>query len=473
VSAPVKTTVSEVGDSRVRIEVEVEPADVEKSIERTARELAGEMKVPGFRKGKVPAQMVIQRIGREAVVEETLRAALPDWYERALLASGVNPVGDPKLDVPSMPDAGEPLAFSIEVAVRPEAQLGDYKGLEVGRAEPEVPEEAVDAELERLREGFGSLKPVEREAGDGDYLLIDYKATTEGEPIEGADARDFLLELGAEGMLEGFDEALGGAKAGEERTAEIHFPDDYQPERLAGKDAEFEISVKEVREKQLPELGDDFASEASEFDTLEELRADIADKIRAALDRQAAESFRESAVDAAVEKATVNVPEDVVTARATEMWERVERSLAARGIAPESYLEMQDRTREDVIGDARPDAEQQLKREAVLVAVAEAESLEVSDDELTESLSHAAEHEGVKPAKLLEQLRSSGRDSLLREDLMLRKAADVIADSAEPIALEKAAAREQIWTPEKERGEKGGLWTPGDGPPPEDTEDAR
>ena len=224
-SDSVKTSVAELEDSRVRIEVEVEPGEVEKGIERTARQLAGEMKVPGFRKGKVPAQMVIQRIGREAVIEETLRASLPDWYERALLASGVNPVGDPKLDVPSMPDAGEPLAFSIEVAVRPEAKLGDYRGLEVGRAEPEVPDEAVDAELERLREGFASLKPVEREAGEGDYLLIDYKAMADGEPIEGAEARDFLLELGAEGMLEGFDEALGGAKAGEERTAEISFPD--------------------------------------------------------------------------------------------------------------------------------------------------------------------------------------------------------------------------------------------------------
>jgi trigger factor len=468
-----KTSVAELADSRVRIEVEVDPGEVQKSVDRTARELAGEMKIPGFRKGKVPAEMVIQRVGREAVVEETLRAALPDWYERALLSSGVNPVGDPKLDVPSMPASGEPLSFSIEVAVRPEARLGDYKELEVGRAKPEVPQEAVEAELERLREGFASLRPVEREASEGDFLLVDYKATANGEPIEGAEARDFLLELGAEGMLEGFDEALAGAKAGEDRTAEIHFPDDYRPEQLAGTDASFEIAVKEVREKQLPELDDEFASEASEFDTLEELRADVSEKIGAALDRQATESFREAAVDAAVERATVTVPDDVVAARATEMWERVERSLAARGIAPETYLKMQDRTREELISDARPDAEQQLKREAVLAAVAAAESLEVSDEELAESLSHAAEHEGVEPAKLVERLRSTGRDALLREDMKLRKAADVIADSAQPIALEKAAAREQIWTPEKERDDKGGLWTPGDGPPSEDAQDDR
>ena len=467
-----RTSVTELDDSRVRIEVEVDAADFEKGMDRTARGLAGEMKVPGFRKGKVPPQMVLQRIGRDAVVEETLRSSLPDWYERALLDSGVNPVGDPKLDVPTMPEAGEPLSFSIEVAVRPRATLGDYKGLEVGRGEPEVPGEAVDAELERLREGFASLRPVERAASERDYLLVDYVARADGEPIEGAEERDFLLELGAEGMLEGFDEALAGAKAGEARTAEITFPEGYRPERLAGTDATFEITVKEVREKQLPDLDDDFASEASEFDTLDELRADIAEKIRGALARQAEEGFREAAVDAAVENATVDVPEDVVGARATEMWERVERARTPRGLAPATNQNNHAPPREDVISDARPDAEQQLKREAVLAAVAEAEGLEVSDDELAESLSHAAEHEGVKPEQLLERLRSNGRDALLREDLLLRKAADVIAGSAKPIPLETAAAREEIWTPGSERGESSQLWTPGSGEPAEPAEPA-
>jgi trigger factor len=461
-----KTAVTELPDSRVRVEVDVDAADLDKRLERTARDLASEMRIPGFRKGKVPTEMVIQRVGRDAVLEETLRGSLPEWYERALLDAGINPVGDPKLDVPAMPAAGEPLSFSIEVAVRPPAKLGDYTGLEVGRAEPEVPNEAVDAEIERLREGFASLKPVEREARDGDFLLVDYRGLAEGEPIEGAEARDFLLELGAEGLLDGFDAALAGAKAGEQRTAEVRFPDDYRPERLAGKQASFEITVKEVREKELPELDDEFASEASEFDTLDELRDDVAEKIRVALDRQVEEQFREAAVDAAVAKANVDVPDEVVTARATEMWERVERSLEGRGIAPESYLRMQDRTRDQVIADARGDAEQQLKREAVLAAVADAEQIEVSDAELADSLRHAAEHEGTSAEQLLDRLRTSGRDALLREDLRLRNAADTIAESAKPIALEQAAAREKLWTPEKEREEKGALWTPGSGPPP-------
>jgi trigger factor len=472
-AAPLKATVSEPGDSRARIDVEVDATELENRLKRTAIDIAREMKMPGFRKGKVPAEIVIQRVGREGVLEETLRSALPEWYERALLESGVNPVGDPKLDVPAMPAEGEPLRFSVEVAVRPQAELGDYRGLEVGRAEAEAPPEAVEAELERLQEGFASLKPVEREAREGDYVLVDYAGTSDGEAIEGAEAHDFLLELGTESLLDGFDEALSGARAGDQRTASVRFPDDYQPEQLAGKDASFEIRVKEVREKELPALDDEFASSASEFDTLDELREDVADKVRAAFERQIEQQFREAAVDAAVAEAKVDVPDDVVTARATEMWERVERSLQARGIAPESYLQMQNRSRDDVIAEARDDAEQQLKREAVLAAVADAEQVEITDAELVESLRHAAEHDNVTPERLLERLRSSGRDALLVEDLRLRKAADAIAESAQPIALEQAAAREKIWTPEKEREEKGGLWTPGSGPPPGDAEDAR
>lgn len=455
-----KTSVQELPASRVRVEVDVDAADLDRRLERTARGLGRELKIPGFRKGKVPAQVVMQRIGRDAVMDETLREALPEWYERALLDAGVIPIGDPQLDVAGVPREGEPLSFSIEVAVRPKAKLGSYRKLEVGRAEPEVPDDAVDAELERLREGMSSLRPVDREARKGDFLLVDYSGEIDGEPFEGADARDFLLELGAEGLLEGFDEALTGAKAGEEREVEVHFPDGYRPEHLAGQDATFKVAVKEVREKQLPELDDELAVQASEFDTLDELREDIEAKIGEALEQRADEEFRETAVDAAAAEATVEVPDEIVAARATEMWERVERQLQARGIAPESYLRMQNRSREELISEARPDAERALKREAVLAAIADEESIEVSDEELIESLRHSAEHEKTSPEKLLEQLRSAGRDSLLREELRLRKAADLVAESARPIPIEQAQAREKLWTPEKEKAPEGGLWTP-------------
>src|SRR3954469_23110893 len=333
-----ETTVKELADSRVRVDVDVDPKDVEGSIARTAQQLGQEMKLPGFRKGKVPPEMVVQRLGRQTVLTQALESSLGDWYERAMVESGVNPVGDPKLDLSDLPEEGKPLRFSIEVAVRPGAELGEYKGIEVGRAEPEVPAEAVDTEINRLREGFASLNPVDREAKEGDVVLIDYEGKIDGEPFEGGTARDYLLELGEGRVLPELEKGLVGAKPGEERTVSVPFPDDYPAEEVAGKNAEFDVKVKEVREKELPELNDDFASEASEFDTLDELREDISGRIREILDGQVAERFREDALDAVVAKSKVDLPDSVIEARAEEMWRRVERSLRRQGMEPDNYL---------------------------------------------------------------------------------------------------------------------------------------
>ncbi len=458
-----KTTVTELGDSRARVDVAIGADEVEKRLEGAAQQLAGDMRVPGFRKGKVPAELVIQRVGRETVLEQALRDSLAEWYERALLETGITPIGDPKLNVESLPEAGEDLEFSIEVGVRPPAKLGEYKGLEVGKVEPEVPEDAVQGELDRLREGFAGLNPVERPAAAGDILVIDYSGTVDGEPFEGSEATDLTVELGAETLLQEFDEALAGASAGDEVTVEVDFPEEHRPETLAGKKASFTVKVKEVREKELPELDDDFASEASEFETLDELRNEIRSRIAAALEQRSEDDFRAATVDAAAEGATIDLPKELVHARAHDMWERLERSLSARGIDPAMYVQMQGKSREELVTDMEDDARQALKREAVLEAVAGAEGIEVSDEDLLEALGPADGDE--EPQKLLDNLREAGRDGLLRSEVRLRKAADVIAESAKPIPAEQAAARDQIWTPEKEEAEpekaEAGLWMPG------------
>ena len=261
-----KTSVTELPDSRVRVDVDVAPDDVDRGISRAARGLARDMRLPGFRKGKAPPSLIIQRVGREAVLQQALRDSLPEWYERALLDSGVSPVGDPDIEVTSVPDdEGEPLSFQFEVGVRPPAELGEYKGLEVGRPETDVPDDVVERELERLRENFARLEDVERPAAKGDFVLVDFRGTVDGEPFEGGEAHDELVELGSGRLIEGFEEQLEGASAGEQREVKITFPDDYRAEQLAGKDASFEITVKEVREKVLPELDDEFAANAGGF----------------------------------------------------------------------------------------------------------------------------------------------------------------------------------------------------------------
>jgi trigger factor len=461
----VKTSVTELPDSRVRVDVDVEPEDVDRGISRAARGLARDMRLPGFRKGKAPPSLIIQRVGREAVLQQALRDSLPEWYERALLSSGVNPVGDPSIEVTSVPDdEGEPLSFQFEVGVRPPAELGDYKGLEVGRPETDVPDDVLERELEQLRENFARLEAVERPAAKGDFVLVDFRGTVDGEPFEGGEANDELVELGSGRLIEGFEEQLEGASAGEQREVKITFPDDYRAEQLAGKDASFEITVKEVREKVLPDLDDEFAASAGGFDTLDELRDDIREKLHTAAEERTEAEFRLAAVDAAVDASKVEVPAEILSGRAAERWERVERQIAAQGLDPAAYLRMQGKTREEIIEESKPDAERELKREAVLSAIADAEGIDVSEEEMLEALEHTAEHERTSPEKLLERLRKAGRDSLVREDLRIRKTIDLLAESAKPIPLAQAEARERLWTPDKERQseqEGAGLWTPG------------
>jgi trigger factor len=460
-----RTSVTQLGDSRVRVEVGIEPDAVEQRVARAAGQLAGDMRIPGFRKGKVPAELVIQRVGREAVVEQALRDSLAEWYERALLETGITPIGDPNLNVESLPGPGEELEFSIEVAVRPPAQLGDYKGLEVGKPEADVPDDAVQGELDRLREGFAALNPVDRPAAAGDILVIDYAGTIDGEPFEGSEATDLTVELGAEALLPEFDEALTGASAGDEVEVEVTLPEGSAPEELAGKAATFRVTAKEVREKELPDLDDDFAAEASEFDTLDELREQIRSRIAEALEQRADDEFRAAAVDAAAANATIDLPKELVHARAHDMWDRFERSLSSRGIDPSAYAQMQGKNREELVTDMESEAERALRREATLAAVADAEAIDVSDADLLQALGPGEGDEA--PEKLLANLAKTGRDSLLRSEIRLRKAADVIADSAKPIPAEQAAARDKLWTPEKEQAEsesepaESGLWTPG------------
>jgi trigger factor len=463
-----QTTLKELPNSRVEVAVEVAAADVEKATSRAARAMAKEMRMPGFRAGKAPPSLVIQRLGFGPVLQEAIRDALPEWYELALFDAGVSPIGDPSIEMVSTPeDEGESLQFKFEVGVRPGAKLGTYKGLEVGKEEKEVPDEIVDTEVERIREGFARLDTVEREAADGDLLVMDFEGFIDGSAFEGGAAEEQSLTLGSGQFIPGFEDQLAGAKAGEDREVNVTFPADYQAEHLAGKEALFKVKVKEVREKILPELDDDFASEASEFDTLEELRADISEKVGAALGSRAEEDFRVAAIDAAVAEAAVEVPDELATARAGERWERMERQLAGRGMDPDAFLQMQGKTRDELIEETKPDAEKELRREAVVTAIAEAEGIEVSEAEMVEALEHSAEHERTTPEKLLERLRQSGRDTMIREDLRAQKAIELVAESAKPIPKEqaderqgKADAREKLLAPEG-KAKSGELWTPG------------
>ena len=446
----VKTTVTELPESRVRVEAEVAADEVERRVQDTARRLGRELKMPGFRKGKVPPPMVIQRVGRDYVLDETVRGTLGRWYVEALDASGIHPVGEPDVDLGDLPKPGDPLTFTIEIGVRPVAQLGDYKGVEAPRRDPEAADEAVQAELDALRERAARLDTVEEPASDGDFVVMDYVGSIDGETFAGGEGRDQLLELGSGRLIPGFEEQLTGATAGEERTIDVTFPDDYGAEHLAGKAAQFAVTIKEVKRKELPELDDEFASEQVGFDTLGELKEDIATKLREADEQRADAEYREAVLDAVVAGATVTVPDALVEARARELWERMLHSLGHQGISKDAYLQISGKTEEEILDEAKPDAEQALRREAVIAAVIEAEDIAPSDGDVLAALQASATRESTTPEKLRERLESAGRLDELREDLAQRAAIDFLVEHANPIAPERAAAREKLWTPGKD-----------------------
>jgi trigger factor len=441
-----KTTVEELPESRVRVQAEVPAEEVQRRLAEAAGRMGRDLRMPGFRKGKVPAPVVIQRIGRDAVLDEAVRGSLSRWYVDAIDTAGIHPVGQPDVDLGDLPAEGQPLTFTIEIGVRPTATLGDVSKIEAPRREPAVSDEQIDEQIDRLRDQLGRLETVDKAAETGDYVVIDFKGSVEGEDGErdyfaGGEGRDHLLELGAGQFIPGFEEQLVGSKAADEKVVEVTFPEEYgSAPHLAGRPAQFEVTVNEVKAKQLPELDDDFATEAGGFDSIAELREDIATRMRETEERQIEAEFREAALDAVVAKATVEIPDSLVEARSRELFDQMLHSLSHRGINKDAYLRIAQKTEDELLEEARPDAEQALRREAVLTAFIEAEGIEPSEGDILDALQQSAVQQGTKPEKLRKRLEQSGRLDELIEDLAQRRAVEVIAERATPVPAEPAAA---------------------------------
>ncbi len=428
----VSTETEALPESRVRVQASVAPEEIDRRIKQSAQALGRSLRVPGFRTGKVPPPIVIQRIGRDAVLDEAVRDALPRWYASAVDDARLHPIGEPSIDLGELPGEGQPLTFSIEIGVRPTATLGTYKGLEVPRPDDEVADEAVDAEVESLRERSARLDTVERPAAEGDSVVMDFLGSIEGVAFEGGEGRDQMVELGSGRLVPGFEDQLQGAAAGEQKTVTVDFPDDYGAEALAGKQASFDVTVKEVKAKALPEVDEDFAIEQG-FDTVEELREDIRARLASQAEERSEGLYREAVLDAVVAGATVEAPPALIEARARELWDQMAHSLSHQGIQKEMYLQITGKTEDEIIEEGKPDAEVQLRREAVLAAVVEAEAIDPPDAELLEALAGDAERNEITPKKLLERIRSAGRLDALKEDVAQVKALDTLVEAAKPV----------------------------------------
>ena len=453
--ADVSTTVTELPESRVRVEAEVPAAEVEKRVAQAAKQLGRNLRVPGFRTGKVPPPVIIQRVGRDAVLDEAVRESIAGWYSAAIDRANVVPVGEPELNLAELPGEGEPLRFSIEIGVRPEAKLGDYEGLEVGRREANVGDEAIQAEVEALRERSAKLETTDRAAASGDFVVMDFLGTLDGEPFPGGEGRDQMVELGSGRLVPGFEEQLEGATAGDERTVKIEFPDDYGAAELAGREAEFAVTRQggqgqgPARARRRPRRRGRLrhARRAARGHPRAPLRGpDRADRRR--VPRGGASTPPSRPPRSTCPDALDRRP------RARAVGADGPHALATRGSRrrPTSRSPARARTRSSPRTASRPAATCAAR------PCSPPSSRPRASRPPTRSCSSRSSAppppSARSPKKLFERLRSSGRLDSLRDELAQRKAIDRIADSAKPISVEQAQAREKLWTPGRRRARK-------------------
>jgi trigger factor len=440
--------VEELAENRVRLTVEVPQADLQHAVEHATSDLARSVKVPGFRKGKVPTRVLEARIGRERIFSEAVESHIGGWFLNAAATTRIRPVAAPEYayDLPGSDE--EDFQFTATVSVQPKPEPADWTKLEVPYAEPEVPEEVIDQEVEELRAAVAELAPVEgRPARTGDVAVIDVLAES------GEGQRDLVVELGSGRLVEELERALTGASAGETKDVELAQPD--------GSVAKATVTLKDLKEKVLAPPDDELARAASEFDTLDELRADIERRIRDLLEEEADTAFRAAAVDALVEASGVRAEGPLVEARTRELLNAFARSLERRGISPEAYLQLAGQTPDELVERLRAEAELSVARELVLEAVADELGLEIEDAEIEELIREQAEAHGDDPDETVAQVFEGGGQETLRADLRLRKALDRVAAEVQRVPVEVARARESIWTPDKESPPTDTkLWTP-------------
>jgi trigger factor len=425
--------VTKLEDNKVRLDVEVSPEAVRAGLEAKVQELGRQVRVPGFRPGKAPRRVIENHLGRDYIYYEALQDRLPTWYSEAVVETDLRPIDKPEIHFDEPLDEEEGFKFSATVEVRPEASLGEYKGIEVPREEVEVPAEQVDEQLEQMRGQFATLAAVEdRPVGEGDFVIIDFRGEkmTTGEPLEGGKAEDYMLEVGRGELLPDFEENLVGMKAGDRKQFGVTFPADYAEESLRNQAVLFHVHLKEIKARDLPPLDDEFAKEASEFETLEELRSAVREQLEEAAERRADGEFRTRALDAVAEGVQVKVPEAMVEEKVDEMLGSFEQSLRAQGMEPGQYYQLAGTSADEVKDRVRPDAADTVKKELALDAVVAAEGIVADDHEVMHQIEHLAEDSERDPQEIAELMRNNGSYALLQEEIARSQALDFVVENA-------------------------------------------
>lgn len=416
-------------DNKVELKVEIEPERVNDALEQAYKKVVKDVEIPGFRKGKVPRKILEAQYGKEILHKDALDILIPEGYRDAIEEADIEPIDQPEIDDYYIAE-DEPATFSATVEVKPEVELGEYTGLGVEKEEVEVTEEDVEERIEHTSDQHSQLKSVDRDTvEDGDFAIIDFEGKIDGEPFEGGSGEEYSLEIGSNTFIPGFEEKLIGAKVGEETDVEVTFPEDYNAEDLAGEDAVFSVEVKEIKEKQKPELDDDFAKEASDFETMEEWRESIREEIKEQKEQQVEQEYENELLDKISENCEVNVPEKMVDNELDKMFQNLNQSISSQGLEVEEYLNYMGMDEESWREDNRETAAKRVENNLILEAIAAVEEIELSDEKIDEEIEKIAEENDQDVEQIKAFMQMQGQMEDLKESLRMEKTLDFLEEN--------------------------------------------
>ena len=413
----------------VKLVIEASAEEFEAGLNAAYNKNKNKISVPGFRKGKAPRKMIEQLYGSQIFFEDAANEIIPDAYADAAKESGLDIVSQPKVSIEQL-EAGKPFIFAAEVAVRPEVELGEYKGVEVTKADAEVTDADVEEELKKVQEQNSRTVSVEdRAVKDGDMTVIDFEGFIDGEAFEGGKGENYPLTIGSHSFIDTFEEQMIGMNIGEEKELNVTFPEDYHAENLKGKPATFKVTVKEIKEKQLPELDDDFAQDVSDFDTLAEYKDDLKKKIAERKESEAKAKKESEAIEKVVEAAKMDIPQAMIDTQVNRMLEDFAMRLQQQGLSVEQYFQYTGMTADKIMEEMKPEAVKRIKNSLVLEAVAKAENIEVSEEEFEAELQKMADMYKMEIEKIKEFMQDAEAKQM-KDDIAIQKAVELIVSSA-------------------------------------------
>lgn len=412
-----------------KLTIEAGADELEKAIEKAYQKQKKKISIPGFRKGKVPRQMVEKMYGKEVFYEDAANELIPDAYDKALDECEEDIVSSPKIEVVQI-EAGKPFIFTATVALKPEVKLGKYKGVKVDQMDTEVTDEEIDQEINKERENNARNITVDnRPVKDGDITALDFEGFVDGEPFEGGKGEDYPLTIGSGAFIPGFEEQLVGAEIGKEVEVKVTFPEDYQAENLQGKEAVFKCTIKEIKEKELPELDDEFASEVSEFETMAEYRESVKKNLTEKKEKDAKNAKEEAAIQAVVEDSEMEIPEPMLESQQKQMVDEFAQRITMQGLSMEQYFQFTGTNYQKMVEQVKPQALERIKSRLVLEAVVKAENIEVTEEDYEKELETMAEVYQMEIAKVKDLMGEREKKNIM-QDLAVRKAAEFITDNA-------------------------------------------